>query len=296
MCLHPPTKSMHPLLAANGFHKELWHPVLDELHALWPTGTPFPHIVSADLPGHGDSDIDTRTPFDWWRHGRALLAVRSKVVGLLDDNAGVTFHAVGHSIGGASLALAGLLSPSAFSRYVLIEPIVFPVVSSARGQGLTYMAAAAIRRRDHYLSPQEVVTAYKAKKQVFGRWDPRALDIYAHKGFKQVLAPYTPQPQPKSTSLPFSEASDVEYSGEAPRELCVAAKGAGLWRLKCAPWVEAENFQSGTAHGVCVCVYRVVLYSHVILILVFIPSYAFVLRVVARDPPSRVFGGCGCVR
>lgn len=179
-----------------------------------------------------------------------MLVVRQAALRLLAEGGTtgqLTCYAVGHSIGGASLALAGLLSPGAFTRFVLIEPIVFPVPSSARGEGLTFMAAGAIRRKAYFPSPRHMATAYRSKKAVFGRWDPRSLELYANKGMEKVAWPYPAPPQPPSNAFPFCEAPNVTYSGEPPESM--RAERKDLWRLKCPPWVEAENFQSGTSHG-----------------------------------------------
>jgi pimeloyl-ACP methyl ester carboxylesterase len=154
------------LVHANGFCKETWDPFIEELG-----GADF---VSFDQRGHGDSETPP-VPIDWWDLGRDVLSV-------LDAAAlSTSLTGVGHSSGGAAVAIAEILRPGTFSRLVLIEPIILPPPFQRHDD--SPMAVLAERRRVAFESAEAAGASYRDRAP-FRSWDPRALHAYVTHGFE----------------------------------------------------------------------------------------------------------------
>lgn len=154
---------------ATGFCKEVWLPVLEELEALATGWT----AVAVDQRHHGRSqgfEID----FDWWKLGSDLLAViagRGRVIG------------IGHSGGGAAIAMAEVTRPGSFESAILVEPIVFP--PPYRLAGFHPLADGARRRRREFPDRAAAIGSYRGRGP-FARWDERALNAYVSGGFEDI--------------------------------------------------------------------------------------------------------------
>ena len=126
-----------------------------------------------DQRGHGDSE-QPPVPFDWWDLGRDCLE-------LIDRLGWERAVGVGHSSGGAAVAMAELLRPGTFASLVLIEPIIFsgPTARTSNSP----MAAGAERRRSSFPTPGVAFDSF-AGRGPFARWDDRALAAYVRSGLR----------------------------------------------------------------------------------------------------------------
>jgi pimeloyl-ACP methyl ester carboxylesterase len=144
---------------ATGFCKEVWRPVASEMESdtSW---------VAIDQPGHGDS---TRPPLPihWSTIGEAVLDVL--------DALGPHRVGVGHSAGGAALAMAELARPGSFDHLVLIEPIIFPPPHERHEQ--SPLSRLATKRRSTFPTREAAIENFTGKGP-FARWDRRVLDAY----------------------------------------------------------------------------------------------------------------------
>lgn len=164
----PGTVETGLLLAhATGFCKEVWSPVVEHLRNNLDNA-----IVAWDARAHGRSDPG-EPPFDWWDFAGDALAVA-------DGFEAESLIGIGHSMGGASLAMAEILRPGAFDRLVLIEPIMFP---PPFGRFDNPLVEAALRRRKAFLSPDDALRNF-SEKDVFGLWDEGALTAYVSGGLR----------------------------------------------------------------------------------------------------------------
>ena len=125
-----------------------------------------------DTRGHGASDR-AEPPYEFARFGADVVAVLDPL-----DTSPV---AVGHSSGGAALAIAQLLEPGLFSALVLIEPIIFPPPFERRWNPLVDVA---LRRRRSF--PSRTVARERFAEGPFRSWVPEALDAYVDHGFEEV--------------------------------------------------------------------------------------------------------------
>jgi pimeloyl-ACP methyl ester carboxylesterase len=148
---------------ATGFCKETWGPVLDHLD-----GVP---AISLDQRGHGGSG-QPAPPFDWWDLGADLSTV------LEATNAGPVVG-VGHSSGGAALAMAEIEHPGTFTALVLIEPIIYP--PPHRRHEDAPLAVRTERRKASFASLDAALESFRGRGP-FSGWIEDALRAYVEHG------------------------------------------------------------------------------------------------------------------
>ena len=156
------------LAHATGFCKEIWEPV----------------VASSRLEGRASIAFDQRAhgrsgapplPFDWWDGGRDVLTV-------VDRAGWKRTVGVGHSSGGALLAMAEILRPGTFEALVLVEPIIVPG-PVGRHDGIS-LAAQAERRRREFPSPEAALASFRGRGP-FARWVEDALAAYVRGGLRR---------------------------------------------------------------------------------------------------------------
>jgi len=159
---------------AAGFCKEVWQPVIEDTAA---SGVGLA-AMSLDLRGHGGSGT-YEYPLDWWRLGGDVLSVlagRTDVIG------------VGHSAGGAALALAELLAPGTFRSLVLVEPIISP--PPFKRFEAHPLALGTLKRTPVFASRDAAAVNFRGRGP-FAGWDDRAFQGYLEGGLhpNPILAP-----------------------------------------------------------------------------------------------------------
>lgn len=152
------------MVHATGFCKEMWGPVVENL---------VPPSVAFDQRCHGDSAV-TEPPYDWWDLGRDVGAIVAHL-GSPDGLVGL-----GHSSGGAALAMAEILSPGTFARLVLVEPVIFP--PPFRPDPSHPLVEATLRRRPGFADRNEAAASFRGRPP-FERWADAALDAYVDFAF-----------------------------------------------------------------------------------------------------------------
>lgn len=159
---------------ATGLHGWVWKPIVDHLvHRA--------HCVALDLRGHGDSRLGPGADLSW--DGFALDALAAgralgqrQVIG------------IGHSLGGAALLRAELMSPGTFQHLFLYEPAVHPEMPVARRNSRMAagdkMARIAVRRRDIFASMGDALVHY-ANKPPMAQFQAAVLGAYVRHGFSE---------------------------------------------------------------------------------------------------------------
>jgi pimeloyl-ACP methyl ester carboxylesterase len=156
---------------ATGLCGRVWQPMASHLVARH-------RCVALDLRGHGHS----RLP----EGGASLVwsALADDVEAALDEigRAGAPIHGIGHSMGGAALALAASRRPHAFQSLWLYEPVIVPPGGFTSADGPNPMADGAARRRERFGSWQEAYDNFAAKEPLC-QLHPDALRSYVDGGF-----------------------------------------------------------------------------------------------------------------
>ncbi|KLO85796.1 host-specific AK-toxin Akt2 [Fusarium fujikuroi] len=165
---------------ANGFPKELYEPLWDELYdRARQQDLRIRSIWIADVWNQGQSGaINERVlgnDLSWFDHARDLMT-------LINQHQRDIPHpivGIGHSMGGTQLAQLALWHPRLLDSLVLIDPIIqIPNPSIS-------LAGLSTKRRDIWPSREDAVARFK-KSKFFQSWDPRVLDLWIEHGLRDV--------------------------------------------------------------------------------------------------------------
>jgi pimeloyl-ACP methyl ester carboxylesterase len=171
-----PAESSAPVLLfshATGFHGRVWEPMASVLSRRF-------RCLAIDHRGHGLSELPDGSSLDWARMGDDTVAVLdSDLIG--DDR---TVHGVGHSMGGAALALAAGRRSKGLRSLWLYEPVIVPPGALPSGTASNPMADGAQRRRASFDSYHDAVSHYSSKFPL-NELHPDALRAYVMGGFAQ---------------------------------------------------------------------------------------------------------------
>ncbi|KAM0248337.1 hypothetical protein ACHAP5_003507 [Fusarium lateritium] len=165
---------------ANGFPKELYEPLWDDLYeSAKQKNIRIRSIWIADVWNQGQSGVTNENILgndsSWYDHARDLMY-------LINQNQRDMPHPVvgiGHSMGGTQLAQLALWHPRLLDSLVLIDPILqIPNPSIS-------LAGLSTKRRDIWPSRDQAAAKFKQSK-FFQAWDPRVLDLWIEHGLRKV--------------------------------------------------------------------------------------------------------------
>ncbi|CAG8539626.1 10171_t:CDS:2 [Acaulospora morrowiae] len=163
--------------AANGFHKEIYEPVingLNEKRERWNGGT----MWALDGSNQGDSAVANQDilpdSYNWSDLSRDILQVidyfniKGPIIG------------VGHSLGGCAILMAEILRPGTFSSLVTIDPVLYPYKEYA-----TSSFQLALKRKDTWQN-RDAAKENFLKHNIFKSWDPEVLNIHIKYGLRDL--------------------------------------------------------------------------------------------------------------
>jgi pimeloyl-ACP methyl ester carboxylesterase len=150
------------LAHATGCHGRCWDAVTDHIGAQ--------RCIAVDLRGHGHSS-KPEPPIAWRQFGLDV----AEIVRQLGLKGAI---AAGHSMGGYSIALAAALIPEAFSRLILVDPVIMVEEAYA---GPIIAPHFARRRRNRWASWEEMFETFR-NKAPFQTWDEQVLRDYCEYG------------------------------------------------------------------------------------------------------------------
>ncbi|KAH6847220.1 Alpha/beta hydrolase fold-1 [Chaetomium sp. MPI-CAGE-AT-0009] len=191
---------------ANGFSKELYEPLWDELQKRTAeTGIRIRSIWIADMWNQGQSGVLNEKILgndpSWWDHTRDL----ANLINQKRDEMPQPLVGMGHSMGGAQLTYLALSHPRLLHSLVLLDPVI---TTAHSGIG---PAAASTNRRDIWDS-RAAAAAKFAQSPFYRAWDPRVLDLWIRHGLRALpteLYPTAPGTSTSSSSSSSSTGSDV---------------------------------------------------------------------------------------
>lgn len=162
---------------ANGFCKGTWGMVATGLRQRF-------RVVALDARGHGDSSQPAgEGAYAWREFALDLVSVAER----LRAELGHIALAVGHSFGGTATLGAAARRPELFDRMLLVDPVIPGRPGGGdpeRRANARRLAERAARRRADWPSRQEA-RSWWAERELFARWRPEALDLYALDGLRE---------------------------------------------------------------------------------------------------------------
>jgi pimeloyl-ACP methyl ester carboxylesterase len=189
---------------ATGFHGHVFQPIADRL--------PRVHSWAVDLRGHGDSVTPPGHPMAWPSFADDVLAALT-LRALADEAAVAPLVGVGHSGGGAALALAEARRPGTFAALWLFEPVIFPPEALVPTEGGSSLAEGARMRRPTFPSRDAAYANY-ASKPPMNAFAPEALRAYVEHGFRPDATeagpdegPVTIKCRPEDESATYAQAA-----------------------------------------------------------------------------------------
>ncbi|KAK2756523.1 hypothetical protein FQN54_005416 [Arachnomyces sp. PD_36] len=178
---------------ANGFPKELYEPLWEELHARSKKhGFRIRSVWIADVAHQGRSGVlnenDLGNDPSWMDHPRDLL----HFINLKRAEMPQPIMGIAHSLGGNHLINLSLLHPRLITSLILLDPVVHRL--QAPGEEHTFhtkechvplTTAASTYRRDIWPSRKAAAEALK-KSKFYQSWDPRVLDRWIRYGLRDL--------------------------------------------------------------------------------------------------------------
>ncbi|CAG8505968.1 1371_t:CDS:10 [Ambispora gerdemannii] len=170
------TKQITILFAhANGFHKEVWEPVINKLAQENLFDSWNLKMWAMDCYNSGDSAVLNGRflpdSFNWKDYALDLLSV------IDEAKLQKPLIGVGHSLGGI---LAETLRPGTFSSIVTVEPVIYPA-SANKDPGYGW----ASKRKDIWENKEEASKFFHSKP-FYKEWNPHALELHIKYGLREL--------------------------------------------------------------------------------------------------------------
>ncbi|RDA93536.1 hypothetical protein CP533_3970 [Ophiocordyceps camponoti-saundersi (nom. inval.)] len=182
---------------ANGFSKELYEPLWDEIYQLLgQRGVRVRSVWIADMWNQGQSGVlnekmlgNDRNPpassdessladliaASWFDHARDLMSLINQKL----DDIRHPIVGIGHSMGATQLSLLSLSHPRLLDALVLIDPVI------QLGDGSKSPAILSTKRRDIWPS-KEAATAKFKESEFYKSWDERVLERWIEYGLRPL--------------------------------------------------------------------------------------------------------------
>ncbi|CAG8982712.1 hypothetical protein HYALB_00000993, partial [Hymenoscyphus albidus] len=181
---------------ANGFPKELYEPLWEDLHAQSKkNGVRIRSIWISDVAHQGTSGVLNENLLgddpSWMDGSRDLLhminhfRMPTPLVGM------------GHSLGGAQLVNLSLIHPRLLSTIILMDPVIQNHASAPTGPS---PAQASAFRRDLWPSREEAIAAF-SKSKFYSTWDRRVFDKWCEFGIRPAPSSIYPAAEKGSMTL-----------------------------------------------------------------------------------------------
>ncbi|EXJ53660.1 uncharacterized protein A1O5_13112 [Cladophialophora psammophila CBS 110553] len=172
---------------ANGFPKELYEPLFDDLYKkLRSLGRGIRAIWIADLVHQGKSAVINERALgndpNWWDGARDLLFL----INQKQDEMPQPLIGIGHSMGASQLAQLSLLHPRLLQALILIDPVI-----QTENPSKTF-AKPSTYRRDIWPSRQEARSKFASSK-FYQAWDPRVFEKWVQYGLRDLPTELYPE-------------------------------------------------------------------------------------------------------
>ncbi|CAG8593838.1 6512_t:CDS:2 [Ambispora leptoticha] len=163
---------------ANGFHKEIWEPVLKKLTQEYHFDSWDIKLWAMDCYNSGDSAVLNEAflpdSFSWKDYALDILSV------IDEAKLQKPLIGVGHSMGGSSMIIAENLRPGTFSSVVVIDPVIFPAYINIKSGYLW-----ANKRKDIWTNREEA-SKFLRPKPLYKEWNSHAFELHIEHGLREL--------------------------------------------------------------------------------------------------------------
>ncbi|KAL4759083.1 putative toxin biosynthesis protein [Aspergillus foveolatus] len=178
---------------ANGFPKELYEPLWEELHARSKeNGFRIRSIWMADVAHQGQSSVVNEDLLgndpSWFDHPRDLL----HLVNVKRKEMPRPIVGVGHSMGGAHLAQLAIIHPRLLHSLILLDPVIQRQTTQLDAGDLgkqklviAKTTQSSTYRRDYWPSRRAALDSFK-RNPFYQAWDPRVLERWVRYGLRDL--------------------------------------------------------------------------------------------------------------
>ncbi|PKY05204.1 toxin biosynthesis protein [Aspergillus campestris IBT 28561] len=207
---------------ANGFPKELYEPLWEEIHARSKAnGFRIRSIWMADVAHQGQSSVLNENILgndpSWFDHPRDLL----HLVNVKRKEMPRPIVGIGHSMGGAHLVQLCLMHPRLITTLVLLDPVIQkqttqldPLESAKEKMVIAKTTQLSTYRRDKWPSRKAAAEGFR-RNPFYQTWDPRVLDRWIEHGLRDLPTAIHPLPSP----LPPNEDTPVTLTTPIHQEV-----------------------------------------------------------------------------
>ncbi|KAJ5138663.1 uncharacterized protein N7515_003511 [Penicillium bovifimosum] len=187
---------------ANGFPKELYEPLWEEIYARSKqNGIRIRGIWMADVAHQGQSSVINEDSLgndpSWFDHPRDLL----HLVNVKRAEMPRPIVGIGHSMGGAHLTQLCLMHPRLIHTLVLLDPVIQRQTTQLDGPSLEHnkreiakTTQLSTHRRDIWPSRQDAAEGFR-RSPFYQAWDPRVLSRWIEHGLRDLPTAIHPLPQ-----------------------------------------------------------------------------------------------------
>ena len=194
---------------ANGFPKELYEPLWDDLfRALRKQGQAIRSIWIADVAQQGMSGVlnEDRLGNDpsWTDHSRDLLLM----INHFRKEMSRPLVGLGHSMGAVQIVNLAYIHPRLLTSLILIDPTILNTYTAPPPPGTSRFShvQASTFRRDNWPSRTEAASSIK-KSKFYQSWDPRVLDLWIRYGLRSLPTAIYPGNQDSSDDSDSDDSS-----------------------------------------------------------------------------------------
>ncbi|KAJ5297610.1 hypothetical protein PENANT_c005G00592 [Penicillium antarcticum] len=194
---------------ANGFPKELYEPLWEEIHARsQQNGFRIRSIWMADVAQEGESSVINEDTLgndpSWFDHPRDLL----HLVNVKRAEMPRPIVGIGHSMGGAHLTQLCLMHPRLIHTLVLLDPVIQRQTTQLDGLSLlkskreiAKTTQLSTHRREIWPSRQAALESFQ-RSPFYKTWNPRVLDRWVKYGLRDLPTAIHPLPPNADKSNP----------------------------------------------------------------------------------------------
>lgn len=205
---------------ATGFCGQVWEPVADRLTDQFPGQF---RCIAFDFRGHGRSSFPDDGDMKWSGLADDLRAVRAAV------SPAEPVLAVGHSIGGAAIALAETAAVGTIKKAWSFEPILIKQARRDAVRSKSSLAEGARKRRAEFTNREEAFARY-AGKPPLSLLDERSLRAYVDHGFADLddgTITLRCRPETEASLFENTTAETFTRAGQLTIPYAMAASGDG---------------------------------------------------------------------